>query len=171
MGSTKKKESKEKVLSEEKVAEHLGVNHEFEGIEEPVPLQKVFKTPELKELPKETEPKTTLDMGKVLRDKAKFPAFGATPKKKHDRWGIFPSFEVVQDVFSPNEDFRFVVSLFSHNHDDVVQMQLETIMIASKGLSKGNVTFFLYAANHNVVRVTGLYRAEINFVFKVRFSN
>lgn len=112
-----------------------------------------------------------MDIGKILRDKAKFPAYRSEPKTKNKRWGIFPSVKVEQLIFYEDDDFYCPVKLFSYDRDEIEKMQDDTIKQAHEGMKKDGWTFWLHAANHKIQRIGKLYCSEINFCFKVRIPD
>lgn len=112
-----------------------------------------------------------MDIGKILRERSKIPAYRQEPKRKGKRWGIYPSLKVDKLIFDEEDDFRCPVSLFSYDADEILRMQDAAIAEAAKGMNRDGWKFYLHAANHKVHRVMGLYRSEINFVFKVRFPD
>ncbi len=110
-----------------------------------------------------------IDLGRILRNRVKFPAYKSEPKTKKRRWGIFPGFEVTQLFFIEDKDnFRFKVSLFSNDKDEIGRMKLDVIAAAAEGIPHGAWEFWLHAANNKTEKIPGTYRCEINFVFKVR---
>lgn len=110
-----------------------------------------------------------MDIGKILRDRAKILTFRVQPKKiKSKRWGIYPSVKVKQDIFFEENEFVCPVSLFSYDREEILKMQDEAIVDAHKGMEKDGWKFWLHAANHSIKRVGKLYRADIRFVFKVK---
>jgi len=108
-----------------------------------------------------------MDIGKILREKAKFPAFKSEPKKKEINWGIYPSVKVDKTIFFEDDEFKCLVSLFSYDEAELLKMQDETIKDAKEGMKKDGWIFWLHAANHKVEKIGKLYRSEINFIFKV----
>ena len=109
-----------------------------------------------------------MDIGKILRERSKIPAYRSEPKKKGKRWAIYPSLKVDKLIFHEDDDFRCLVSLFSHDADEILRMQDAAIAEAVEGMKKDGWVFWLHAANHKVQRIGKLYRSEIRFVFKVK---
>ena len=110
-----------------------------------------------------------MDIGKILRERAKILTFRVEPKKiKSKRWGIYPSVKVNKDIFFEEDEFVCQVYLFSYDPEEILKMQDEAIADAHKGMEKDGWKFWLHAANHSIKRVGKLYRADIRFVFKVK---
>lgn len=129
--------------------------------------RKPLKKQDVEEVKKKVE--EIMDIGKILRERISFPAYREEPKVKGKCWGVYPSLEVKRLIFHEEDDFRLTVSLFSHDAMEILKMQDAAIASAAEGLNKGAWEFYLHAANHKVQRIQGLYRSEINFVFKVVF--
>lgn len=108
-----------------------------------------------------------MDIGKILRERSKFPAYRSEPKKKNKNWAIYPSLKVDNLVFYEDDEFRCLVSLFSYDRDEILMMQDTAIAEAKKGMKKDGWTFWLHAARHKVEQVDELYCSKINFTFKV----
>ena len=109
-----------------------------------------------------------MDIGKILREKAKFRAYRAEPKIKGKKWGIYPSLKVDRDMFFEDDEFKCEVSLFSYDSEEILKMQEDAIKEATKGIKKDGWFFYLHAANHKVQKMGRIYRSEIRFVFKVK---
>ena len=109
-----------------------------------------------------------MDIGKVLRDRLKFPVYALRPRKELNRWGHFPSFRVDSKIFFEEDEYIYFVHLFSYSVSEILSMQDAAIKAAAKGLKKDGWEFWLHAANHAVKRSERLYTSEIRFVFKVK---
>jgi len=110
-----------------------------------------------------------MDLGKILRERAKIRTYVNPPKKPGKRWGVYPSTKVEQDIFTEEDDFRCTVLLFSYERNEIEKMQQDAIDQAALGFKKGAWIFWLHAANHGIEEVPGMYRSTINFVFRIRF--
>ncbi len=109
-----------------------------------------------------------MNIGKVLRERAKFPVYVLEPKKKPDSWGLYPNLRINESIFFEEDEFVYLVSLFSHDALEILEMQDAAITEAAKGLKKNGREFWLHAANHKVQNLKEPYSAKIRFVFKVK---
>jgi len=110
-----------------------------------------------------------MDIGKILGDRARFRAYRSEPKSTNcKRWGIYPSLKVDRSIFFEEDEFIYLVSLFSYDADEILRMQDAAIAEAAKGLKKDGWEFWLHAANHKVQNSGRLYSSKIRFVFKVK---
>ena len=109
-----------------------------------------------------------MNIGKVLRERAKFPVYVLEPKKKPDNWGLYPNLRINESIFFEEDEFVYLVSFFSHDALEILKMQDAAITEAAKGLKKDGWEFWLHAANHKIKKSERLYSSEIRFVFKVK---
>ena len=109
-----------------------------------------------------------MNIGKVLRERAKFPVYVLEPKKKPDNWGLYPNMRVDGLMFFKEDEFIYWVSLFSHDVLEIVRMKDAAIAEAAKGFKKDGWEFWLHAANNKVQNLKEPCSAKIRFVFKVK---
>ena len=115
-----------------------------------------------------------MDIGKILQERASFPAYRKPTKRKHKRWGVFPSVIVDQQIFKEEDVFKCKVSLYSWSLITVAAMKFVTIETAAEGFKKPGTSwqFWCHAANNEIKRITlsgvSVWLCEINFSFKVR---